>query len=238
MRLLASAHGYVFYLYKMVAPTGLAPFYPYPVGEEFSALEYGGATIVFSALTLGVALLATRRKAIFAAWAYYLATLLPVIGIVQTGGQFAADRYTYLPALGPFLLIGLGVGVLCERGPRSARIATTMLVLVVTIMLSGLTARQLSVWKNSETLWTHELKLYPERRYSSLAYNSLGMVYKESGRKDEAAVMFKEALRLRPDYRKPRFNLAGLYLEQGRTEEGLSILEYDPTVGSDPLTDR
>jgi hypothetical protein len=109
-RILVAMRAYVFYIYKMVLPTDLAPFYPYPRTVEFFAVEYSVSFILLIVIT-SLCLWSSKRNGLFlAVWFYYLVTLIPVIGIVRVGLQAAADRYTYLPSLGPFLLAGLGAG--------------------------------------------------------------------------------------------------------------------------------
>ncbi|MDP2689108.1 MAG: hypothetical protein Q8P48_03235, partial [Deltaproteobacteria bacterium] len=107
-RLMVAGKAVVFYLYKMALPFGLAPFYPREARPSFFSYEYAGAFVVVALISI-FCIWAFKKNRIFAAlWLYYLVTLSPVIGIIQVGSQAAADRYTYLPSLGPALLVAAG----------------------------------------------------------------------------------------------------------------------------------
>ena len=112
-----------------------------------------------------------------AAWAFYLITLLPVIGLMQVGSQPAADRYMYLPSFAPFILLGILAGYLASRQSVKNK-KGAYLVGAVTVLLSALlsiaTVRQISIWKDPVTMWKHVIKVYPD---SYLARYNLSGVY-------------------------------------------------------------
>src|SRR5262249_56790918 len=107
-------------------------------------------------LTIAVVQFGARRKFFLVGWFWYLGTLVPVIAIVQVGSQAMADRYTYIPSVGIFIIIAWSVAEILPR--RVCAIASVTAL----GLLSALTARQLSFWKNSETLFQHTLALEPE----------------------------------------------------------------------------
>jgi hypothetical protein len=96
-----------FYLYKMVWPVDLAPIYPMPSNISYFMMEYIVSILLVVIITVLCAYTWRRHKVWSALWAYYVVTLLPVLGIITIGEQAAADRYTYMPSIGPFLLAGL-----------------------------------------------------------------------------------------------------------------------------------
>ena len=107
IRFLTAFRGFIFYLVKLVFPAGLAPYYPHPLEQSITNYQYWGAIVVFVAITIAAVYAFKKRKAAFpAAWAFFVVTLLPVIGIIQVGRQAAADRYIYIPAIALFVLIG------------------------------------------------------------------------------------------------------------------------------------
>jgi hypothetical protein len=106
-RSLVAVRGYIFYLKKTVLPLDLAPFYPYPENATLMSPEFTLSVILFSAITVYTVLSLKKYRFIAAAWFYYLVTLFPVIGIIKTGDFATPNRYTYLPGLGPSLLVGL-----------------------------------------------------------------------------------------------------------------------------------
>ncbi len=163
-RVFAAVRAYIFYLYKMLLPIDLAPLYPFPKKLNLFTLEYAGSIILFFAITFFCILSLKKRKLFASVWLYYVITLLPVIGIVQVGFQAAADRYTYLPSLGSFILLGLGAGVLYEKFNRKAYTAALFGFVVIIFSLLGYrTILQTAIWKDSVTLWSHEIRLFPRR---------------------------------------------------------------------------
>lgn len=106
-RILVAAKSLVTYLWKMIVPLNLIPFYPYPIHVSLLSLEYIVSVVLVIGITATCIVIAKKRQVWLSVWSYHVVTLLPVIGIVQVGSQAMADRYTYLPSLGPFLTIGL-----------------------------------------------------------------------------------------------------------------------------------
>jgi hypothetical protein len=107
-RLLVAAKSLVAYLWKMALPFHLAPFYPYPKEVSILSLSYLFPVFFLAGVTAGALFAAKRNRLWLAVWAFYVITLLPVLGIVQVGEQSMADRYTYLPCLAPSLLAAMG----------------------------------------------------------------------------------------------------------------------------------
>lgn len=177
-RIFVAARAIIFYLIKMIMPFNLAPYYPYPTKVRFMEMDYAGSLVLLLFITLLCIWSLKREKLFSAIWLYYLVTLIPVIGIVQVGSQAAADRYTYLPSLGPFLLAGLGVSAIFATYSSRCWIAIPPLILLACITTNK-TITQIAVWKDSVTLWSHEIKLFPLT--AELAYNSRGIAYKDLG---------------------------------------------------------
>ncbi|MEE9614570.1 MAG: hypothetical protein V3W31_06400, partial [Thermodesulfobacteriota bacterium] len=146
-RLFIAVRAYAFYLYKTLFPLGLAPFYPVPENTSLLSIEFMAALALLVVVTVFCAAYLRRERAFSAVWLYYVATLLPVIGLVQVGLQSAADRYMYLPSLGPFLLVGLGAGVVVESYPKRDRQAAAFAALLIMAGLAVGTVRQTGVWK-------------------------------------------------------------------------------------------
>jgi hypothetical protein len=168
-RILVALRALGFYLYKIFWPTGLVPLYPYPLEISFLNTQVMGSFIVVTAITVLCILQWKTRKVFAATWTYYVVTLFPVLGLVQVGSQAAADRYMYLPSLGPFLFIALACVVLYEKVtakkkyPRFIKGCGLFLCLLITCILSYLTIQQIQIWKNSTILWKTEIEQFPER---------------------------------------------------------------------------
>jgi protein O-mannosyl-transferase len=160
-RILVGAKALVMYLWKMVWPLNVIPFYSYsPKRVSIGSLDYLSAIILVVACTAVSASIVKRQKLWLAVWGYYVVTLVPVLGIVQVGSQLMADRYTYLPSIGPFLVAGLFAALIAEkvntikkRRPIAV-VSSVAVALIVLVSLSYLTVKQIAVWKNSITLWS------------------------------------------------------------------------------------
>ncbi len=178
-RLLLPTRNYIFYLYKLILPVGLAPYYPYPENASPFSMEYVFALIIFTVITLLCVWMFRRQRLFLAVWLYYLVTLLPVIGLIKFGEFITADRYTYLSSIGPFMLAGLGVAYLMGEGKRQRMMTTTCAATVILAIFAVMTIRQTAIWKDSLTLWSYTIKLYPNK--ISIAYNNRGLAYEARG---------------------------------------------------------
>jgi tetratricopeptide (TPR) repeat protein len=144
------------YLLQMVWPANLAVYYPL-AHPKFSDPEVLLATLVVVAISAAAIVLRKRYPYWTVGWFWYLGTLVPVIGLVQVGGQARADRYTYVPLIGIFLLVVWTAIPLANywRVPRRVAIGAAGLVLTILWALAWL---QLGHWKDSVTLWLHSIE--------------------------------------------------------------------------------
>jgi len=165
-------------------------------------------------------------------WFWYLGTLVPVIGLVQVGEQAMADRYTYLPLIGIFLILAYGAADLAAGRPRRQTALATACALILLACLL-LTWRQVAYWKDSTTLFSRALQV-TENNYA--AYNNLGLAYDEMGRKDEAIEMFYRAIRANPA--KPdAYNNLGIDLAE-RGEISAAIPMFQQAIRLRPGMDQ
>ena len=212
-RLAVSVYGLSFYLWKTVAPVSLSPLYERSVVNPWAApflLSYGGV------VTITALALACRRRApgLPAAWLAYVVTLLPVLGLFQSGPQIAADRYTYLAGLGWALLTGAGL-LSCWR---TKRFLIPGCAVCVVVGLGVLTWNQVQIWHDSERLWTHVLAIDPQ---SSIAENNLGIVRADQKKRAEAIEHYQRALQIRPEYAQAHYNLGVALAQQGKPAEAI-----------------
>jgi tetratricopeptide (TPR) repeat protein len=198
-RLLVSIKALCFYLVKIIFPINLAPIYPYPYKISFWSPWYIGAFVTVIGITTFCIFLWRKYKFYSSAWAFYIVTLLPVLGIIQVGNQAAADRYMYLPSLSPFILIGLLAAWVWEKTSiRKWRLVfTRLLIIIPTILmlfiLSVLTIKQIAIWKNTIALLTYELEKFPNF-YD--VYVSRGITYMNMGYYQQAIGDFNRAVTL------------------------------------------
>jgi tetratricopeptide (TPR) repeat protein len=142
---------------------------------------------------------------------WYLGTLVPVIGLIQVGYQAMADRYTYIPLIGLFIVVAWGVPDLLVRWPfrRIALPAAAGLVILACVIAAR---GQLRYWEDSTTLWTHDLAVTTG---NNIVHNNLGVVLADQGKLDEAIAHYSKALRIKPDYTKARDNLRLTLVRRG-----------------------
>jgi tetratricopeptide (TPR) repeat protein len=208
---------YVAYLGKMFWPARLAVHYPHP-GAAVSVVAALAAGLLLAVITVLVLGLGRRRPYLAVGWLWYLGTLLPVIGLVQIGGHGMADRYTYVPLIGLFLLVTWGAADLmaARKLPRFYPAAAATLVLAACAVLTWI---QLGYWKSDRDLWEHALAVTEN---NALAHNNLGMVYFGQGRVGLAEKEFDRAVTLAPRVALFHHNRATLLRDRGRPDEALA----------------
>ena len=202
-RMLIAAKSLLSYLWKIVLPINLIPYYPYPSrGYAFSA-EYLLSVIVVFGITAACIFMVKKQRLWSAVWSYYVITLLPVLGIVQVGGQAMADRYTYLPSLGPFILAGSLAAyiwrrfIILQKWTAQTKFFCVTVALFILLLLSALTVKQIWVWKDGATLWTYVIKKEPVQ--VPLAYNNLGNYYYSQHNPDKAVEQYQTVIKMQPD---------------------------------------
>ena len=197
---------------KAVWPADLAVFYPLPLATAW--WHAGAATILLVVATYVAIALAHRRPYVIVGWLWYLVMLLPVIGLVQVGGQALADRYTYLPLVGIFVVVAWGLADVPVARPVLAAAAC------VAIAAYALAAhRQLQVWRDSTALWTHALEVTTD---NYRAQNAVGALLVEGGRVDEAVPHLVEAVRIEPAFAEAHNNLGTALARRGQLDEAMS----------------
>jgi tetratricopeptide (TPR) repeat protein len=194
---------YVIYIGQMVWPVNLAAFYPHPE-NQLAIWQIALAALLLITITLLVIALRRTRPYLLVGWLWYLVMLLPVIGVVQVGLQGHADRYTYLPQIGLYIAITWLVSDLVKSLPYRRQILAGAGAVVV-VLLSGGAWKQVSYWKNSETLWTRALAV---TRDNDVAQANLGMFLAERGELDEGLSHLQTALAIRSGAVHPHYTLS------------------------------
>ena len=224
-RILNAMVAYTEYLYRCFVPVDLAVLYPYPG----SIVPW--KVLVSAAVLIAVtALVVLRRKtpALRVGWFWYLGTLVPVIGLVQVGVQATADRYTYLPFIGLFILLTWLVDDLSARMPHRKAVLASAAVLLLAGLSAG-TVSQTGYWMNSETLFEHTLQTTKE---NYVIHCNLGAYLAGQGRVDDAIRHYNEALRIKPDDGDTHYNLANVLSRQAKCPE--AIAHYREAVKNAP----
>lgn len=231
MRLGNAALSYITYLGVTFAPLGLAPVYPHP-GNALALWIVFPACAMLILVTTGIVVLARRAPYLIVGWLWFLGTLVPVIGLVQVGNQATADRYTYVPHIGLFIIIAWGAPALL-RGvsePTRRRALATAFAAVV-VVFSMLTWRQISYWENSIKLFEHTVSV---TQRNAPAHLYLGMAYHAEKRTQEAVEQYAQCIQITPWSVNAHVNLGSIVLlwgELDRAREHLEkAIELDPTV--------
>ena len=207
---------YVRYLGKTVWPSGLAVYYPHP--GVWPWWEVGGALVLLAGVTVIAIGSAGKRPYLVVGWLWYVGTLVPVIGLVQIGSHALADRYTYVPLIGIFVMAVWGVG----EGVAEGRWRWGWVSFWVLAGCLGCSWVQVRYWRNSIVLFEHTLAV---TKGNALAHNNLGSALFQAGRVGEAVGHYEEALRLKPDFPEAHNNMGIALFQQNQVPEAIGHLE-------------
>ena len=239
---------YVNYIEKMIWPSRLSFFYPHPQ-QNISILYTAAAAVILLIITIVIIRYSKNHRYLVTGWFWYLGTLLPVIGLVQVGSQAMADRYSYIPLTGLFIIIAWGFPALAAKWKFKKIVITSSAILIISA-LSICTYIQLRYWRNSLTLFQHALEvtennhiahlqmaesLYEEQRLDeavgeyqkylqiisddSEVLNVFGVALGRLGRQEEAVKSLTKALQIKPNFAEAHANLGYALTIQGNLEK-------------------
>lgn len=201
---------YAKYIATLFYPANLAVWYPYD--RNFPSVQIVGTSLLLLAIT-GICLWQIRtRKYLLMGWLWFLGTLVPVIGIVQVGSQSMADRYTYVPYFGLFIMLVWGICDLFKKFGLDQKIAIAFLG-VASVMFAVVSFGQASVWRDHETLYRHTLAVTKD---NFLIAHNLCHALTLQDRLDEAESYCRASLSVRPDYYEAFNTLGVLELKRGQ----------------------
>jgi len=224
-RLHHAIQSYGVYLARTFWPTDLAAFYPYDA--EYVPSFAISAVIVISISAAAVGLARTRPYFLMG-WLWFTITLLPTIGIVQVGLQAQADRYMYLPLIGPAIAVAWGARDLPLRG-RARTAAMGSLALVVGIALACLARSQVSHWRTTVPLFEHALAVTED---NFVAHKGIAVGFLRIGQLESAREHFEHALRIKPDWPPAQIGLGDAALLSGNCTE--AIEHYKRALAAEP----
>lgn len=231
-RVLVSFNSLLLYLWKIIVPVNLLPLYPYPYDITLSNLRFPAAIVSVAAITAGCLVLSRKTKIGLAAWGFFLITVFPVLGLVQSGPQPMADRYMYLPVLAPFMLIGLGLAMVEEKcaGMPSFKWSLRVASLVMLILLCLLTVKQTGVWRDNVSLWSYVIDKEPGRL--PIAYHNRGIAMTAMARYDQAVADSSKAIALDHQYVDAYHNRGNAYAGKGEYDQ--AIADYLKAISLQP----
>jgi tetratricopeptide (TPR) repeat protein len=213
LRIENAAVAYVRYIGKIFYPRSLAVLYPHPL-DSLPAWQPITALAILVVISGFVIFLARRGRFLLVGWLWYLGTLLPVIGLVQVGNQAIADRYTYLPSIGIFIIVAWAAAELMKKY-RFSKIVLAISFAAILVILVVCTRTQVKYWKNSLTLYEHALAV---TKNNYIIHNNYAKALVENGRDAEAVAHFTSALEINPRYFRAHNGLGNIYLKQGKID--------------------
>jgi tetratricopeptide (TPR) repeat protein len=229
VRLENAIYAYAMYVWKTFWPMRLAVFYPHP-GAKLAVWRVGLAALFL----LFVSALAWQQRRprpyLLTGWLWFLGTLVPVIGLVQVGEQAMADRYTYIPLIGIFLMAVWGAADLADRRQLSFR-SRMKPAAVVLVILALFTSDQIRYWRSADDLWAHTVDVTKD---NFVGEENLGAALLVSDRAAEALPHLQRAVLIKPQDPAGHLTLAGVLAVNGRTRD--AIAEYETAIPrvSDP----
>ena len=204
---------YTAYIGKMLWPVGLSIFYPHPL-RDLPAWQVAGSALLLACVTAAVIWKLRQRPYLAVGWLWYLGTLVPVIGLVQVGLHALADRYTYVPLTGLFIIIAWGIPDILAR-LRYRRVFLTLSGIVLLSVLGAVTWRQTGYWRNNTTLYTHSIAVV---RNNWWAHFRLGMALHGQNKLNEAINHYTAALRFKPSFPAAHKHLGDALAGQGKLD--------------------
>jgi Tfp pilus assembly protein PilF len=251
---------YVVYLVKTVCPWDLAVYYPHPLVRP--AGHVAGAVVMLAAVTLLCLCQFRRRPYLIVGWLWYLGTLVPVIQLVQIGTFSHADRYTYIPLIGIFVMVAWSLDEV-RSVSRTRSVAVTAAAVIAVAALGAMAFRQTAYWKDDPTLFGHDLAVAGENPvahddigtalmdlkkpveaaeqfklalkadpHNAEALYNLGVVMEALNRPAEAESWYRQTLQWKPSYPKAHNNLGGLLVQSRRFDEAMG--HFRAAIASDP----
>jgi Tfp pilus assembly protein PilF len=221
---------YASYIIKMIWPVDLAFLYPHPGMPP--GWQVAGAFLMLVVITVFALVRAEKKPYVIFGWLWFTGTLVPVIGLVQVGMQAMADRYTYIPLIGLFVMLTWGMADVA----RKWRLPIPVLALAAGVLLlasGALTWKQTGYWKNSETLFRHALDA---TRENFIAHYNLANVLARQKDPAEAIFHYRQALRVKSGFSDAHINLGNTFSLQENDEE--AIRHYRAALKSQPQNAR
>lgn len=215
LRLENALVSYLRYLGKIFYPSNLAVFYPRP--DHYSIVLVSACALALMAVSVIVFLKRRVQPHLFVGWAWFVGTLIPVIGLVQVGDQAMADRWTYIPSIGVFVLLAWALADVRKRFSLP-RIPVAIASGLPVLACAALTIRQVGYWSDSGTLFRRAVDV-TEQNY--VAHKGYGDAIDAKGDAEGARHEYLEALKLYPDYPQAHINLGVLLKKEGKIDEAI-----------------
>jgi tetratricopeptide (TPR) repeat protein len=209
---------YALYIQKTFWPSRLAVFYPYP--QHFAFFPVFAAGLLLAAITVAAIMLRHRLPYLLTGWSWFVITLVPVIGLVQVGGQSHADRYMYIPMVGLLITLVWGAAEFLEKFRVQA--SAVPLAAAACLACAALSWKQAGYWRNSETLFRHALSVTTD---NSVANHNLGNYLMSTGRLNEAIPYLETAVGIDPNSVPSHTDLGSALAQSGQLKQAIAQFE-------------
>jgi tetratricopeptide (TPR) repeat protein len=218
LRLENAVVSYAAYIGKLFWPVGLSAYYPYPT--TIPGWQIAIAALILVGMTALAIASRTRHPCMAMGWFWFVVALLPVIGVAQVGAQSMADRYTYVPYIGLFIILAWAVGAIMERHafPRIVSVGAGVLAVCVCALLAR---SQVRYWKNGLALWQRAVAI---NAGNPVAHQNLAFELWRARQLRASVAHYEEALRIAPEYAVAHANIGIVLAEQGKLDD--AILHY------------
>ena len=211
---------YARYLGKIFWPVNLAT--PYPSPHYWTVLIVLLSVALFAAICVAAVVLMKKYPFLFTGWFWFAGMLVPVIGLVQVGGQAMADRYVYLPLMGILVIVVWGAGEICGKY-RVPRRSVGIVAAIVCFACAVRARNQVSVWENDGTLFGHALAVTRDNYVASV---NLGTWYSKSGDVKGALNCYYNALRMNPNDPSVLYDVGDAFAKLGHFDEAISVYRH------------
>jgi protein O-mannosyl-transferase len=230
IRISNAINSYCVYLCQAFWPKELSVLYPFRLPQFVHTIVCLSSLII---ITAAVIWLGRKKKYLITGWLWYIVSLVPVIGIVQVGSQAHADRYTYIPLIGIFIMVAWSLYAIAERMTHLKKLSVNVVLSAIFICMAIKTREQIGYWQNGITLFSHAFDV-TKGNVNEDAYCNFGNLLSQAGRTDEAVSCYRRTLELNPDHAKAHTNYGLLLSDMGKTDEAiahyLKALEHGPNA--------
>ncbi|WP_420265183.1 hypothetical protein [Candidatus Magnetominusculus dajiuhuensis] len=218
VRIIRAINSYTGYLVHMISPAHLTVLYPYL--KVWPWWETAASAVFLVSATITAIVVRKKYPYLLVGWFWYLGTLVPVLQVFQVNLSPMADRYTYVPLVGIFIVIAWGVRDISDKIFRRSAVNAVAAVLILAV-LGAFTWRQIGYWRDSGQLYKHAIYV---TEFNYMAHNNYGVYLMEGGKVDEAVVQFEKGLQIVPYNDELNFNMGAALIGQGKIQEAQRYL--------------
>jgi protein O-mannosyl-transferase len=224
-RLFIGSYSFVVYILKSLVPWEMSALYPYP--HKISAVFYLSMIPALAVVAVPIFKFKSNKTLTFGIL-FFLVNIAFLLQVVGAGQGFLADRFTYIPYIGLFLILAKTVEWAMEKIPQRKSFIYSVLIGYL-VLLTGVTFNRIKVWQNSETLWTDVKEKYPN---TPLPYNNLGHYLRQQNQPERALENYNKAISLEPNKAQPFNNRGKIYFDRGEMDKALT--DYSKCIELEP----